>query len=134
MGRIFDRRPTYRLSSRYSEAGTIDKVKASLKRITSSDSEGEEKRGESTLAGSQETLRQKRGGATTKVLKHAQYAILPDGETLAGWTAQEEAELDDHVRHVLHSRRAKFKRAMRGFSQYVRRRKFILQYDADFSD
>ncbi|KAH8733053.1 hypothetical protein GQ44DRAFT_696859 [Phaeosphaeriaceae sp. PMI808] len=48
------------------------------------------------------------------------YAVLPHGASLPGWTDEEKAALDDHVRHVLHSKRAKFKRTMRGFGGYVR--------------
>lgn len=48
------------------------------------------------------------------------YAVLPHGASLPGWTDEEKAALDDHVRHVLHSKRAKFKRTMRGFGRYVR--------------
>lgn len=48
------------------------------------------------------------------------YAVLPHGASLAGWTNEEKAALDDHVRHLLHSRRARFKRTMRGFGRYVR--------------
>ena len=48
------------------------------------------------------------------------YAVLPHGASLAGWTDEEKAALDDHVRHLLHSRRAKFKRTMRGFGRYMR--------------
>ena len=33
-------------------------------------------------------------------------------------------ELNDHVRHMLHSRRSKFKRSMKGFGQYVRKREY----------
>lgn len=51
------------------------------------------------------------------------FAILPEGVTLDGWSQQDVEELNDHVRHMLHSRRSKFKRAMRGFGQYVRKRK-----------
>lgn len=43
---------------------------------------------------------------------------------LDGWTPAEKEELDDLVRHMLHSRRARFKRSMKGFLQYVRRREF----------
>ncbi|KAL1304564.1 hypothetical protein AAFC00_003540 [Neodothiora populina] len=49
------------------------------------------------------------------------YAVLPHGITLDGWSAAERQELNDHVRHLLHSRRAAFKRGMKGFGQYVRR-------------
>ncbi|KAI1498123.1 hypothetical protein F5X99DRAFT_394641 [Biscogniauxia marginata] len=49
------------------------------------------------------------------------HAVLPDGVSLEGWTDEEKAELNDHVRHMLHSRRSKFKRTMRAFGQYVRK-------------
>lgn len=48
------------------------------------------------------------------------FAVLPHGASLIGWTDEEKAALDDHVRHLLHSRRARFKRTMRGFGRYVR--------------
>jgi len=49
------------------------------------------------------------------------YAVLPHGASLPGWTTEEKKLLNDHVRHLLHSRRAKFKRSMRGFGRYVRK-------------
>ncbi|OTB02358.1 hypothetical protein M426DRAFT_322786 [Hypoxylon sp. CI-4A] len=49
------------------------------------------------------------------------HGVLPDGVYLAGWTDEEKAELDDYVRHMLHSRRSKFKRTMKAFGQYVRK-------------
>lgn len=48
------------------------------------------------------------------------YAVLPHGASLQGWSDEEKAALDDHVRHLLHSRRARFKRTMKGFGRYVR--------------
>ncbi|KAE8383280.1 hypothetical protein BDV26DRAFT_252005 [Aspergillus bertholletiae] len=48
-----------------------------------------------------------------------QFAVLPEGSNLEGWTARDIEELNDHVRHMLHSRRSKFKRAMKGFGKYV---------------
>lgn len=48
------------------------------------------------------------------------YAVLPHGASLTGWTDEEKAALDDHVRHQLHSKRAGFKRTMKGFGRYVR--------------
>ena len=53
------------------------------------------------------------------------YAVLPHGVTLPGWTEEEKLELNDHVRHMLHSKRSKFKRSMKGFGQYVRRRELL---------
>ncbi|KAI0905333.1 hypothetical protein F4823DRAFT_611410 [Ustulina deusta] len=49
------------------------------------------------------------------------HAVLPEGVFLEGWTKEEMAELNDHVRHMLHSRRSKFKRTMKAFGKYVRR-------------
>jgi hypothetical protein len=60
-------------------------------------------------------------------LDNAQYAVMPNGETLQGWTPEEKEELDDLVRHKLHSRRAKMKRSLKGFGQYVRRREFTVR-------
>lgn len=52
------------------------------------------------------------------------YAVLPHGVSLPGWSEEEKLELNDHVRHMLHSKRSKFKRAMKGFGQYVRKREY----------
>ncbi|KAJ5099846.1 Protein of unknown function DUF2985 [Penicillium argentinense] len=55
----------------------------------------------------------------SSVLVGPRYAVLPEGHELEGWTREDFMELNDHVRHMLHSRRSKFKRAMKGFGQYV---------------
>lgn len=60
----------------------------------------------------------------SSVIGDPRFAVLPEGSNLAGWTKADVAELNDHVRHMLHSRRSKFKRAMKGFGQYVSKRKF----------
>lgn len=52
-------------------------------------------------------------------LSDSRYAVLPHGISLEDWTEEDKAELDDHVRHLLHSRREGFKRSMRGFKQYI---------------
>lgn len=59
------------------------------------------------------------------ILEGPRYAVLPEGHELEDWTREDFMELNDHVRHMLHSRRSKFKRAMKGFGQYVRKRKYI---------
>lgn len=53
-------------------------------------------------------------------LTDSHYAALPHGTTLDGWTEEEKMELEDRVRHMLHSRRSRFKRGLKGFGQYVR--------------
>ncbi|OQE92649.1 hypothetical protein PENNAL_c0007G10740 [Penicillium nalgiovense] len=57
----------------------------------------------------------------SSVLRGPKYAVLPEGQGLEGWTREDYAELNDHVRHMLHSRRSKFKRSMKGFRQYVQK-------------
>jgi hypothetical protein len=54
------------------------------------------------------------------------YAVLPHGVRLSGWSEEDKLELNDHVRHMLHSRRSKFRRGLKGFGQYVRRRRSLL--------
>lgn len=50
------------------------------------------------------------------------FAVLPEQSSLEGWTKEDVEELNDHVRHMLHSRRSKFKRGMKGFGKYVSKR------------
>lgn len=59
----------------------------------------------------------------TSVLDEKHYAVLPHGVTLDDWSQEDVDLLDDYVRHMLHSRRSKFKRSMKGFGKYVRKRK-----------
>lgn len=54
---------------------------------------------------SQETLR-------------GEYAVLPDDLDWSDWTEEEKAELDDYVRHLLHSRKERLKRSWKGFLKY----------------
>lgn len=73
-----------------------------------------------------EEFRRQRLTSITSRMDDAHFAVLPHGERLQGWTKEDIEELNDHVRHMLHSRREKFKRGMKGFGQYVRKRKYLL--------
>ncbi|KUJ16453.1 uncharacterized protein LY89DRAFT_586667 [Mollisia scopiformis] len=121
LGKLINRRPTYRISERPEEARTIDKLKNLLKNIPHALKEDDEGSDEAKPEGQQPSMPWKRTIPAPPILFNAQYAILPDGERLEGWTNEEKEELDDRVRHMLHSRRAKFKRSLKGFRQYVRR-------------
>lgn len=57
----------------------------------------------------------------SSTLTESRYAVMPHGERLHGWSDEEKEELNDLVRHMLHSKRAAFKRGMKGFGQYVRK-------------
>ncbi|KAI0030023.1 hypothetical protein K488DRAFT_28040, partial [Vararia minispora EC-137] len=50
-----------------------------------------------------------------------EYAVLPVGIAWDDWTIEEREELDDYVRHLLHSRRERIRRRFRGFKQFVSR-------------
>lgn len=52
-------------------------------------------------------------------LSDSHYAVLPHGVSLEGWDPEDVAELNDHVRHLLHSKREGFKRSTRGFRKYI---------------
>ena len=68
--------------------------------------------------------RARTGDSITSKLSASHFAVLPHGTSLLDWSREDKQALNDHVRHMLHSRRSKFKRGMKGFGQYVRRRKF----------
>ncbi|KAI5368199.1 hypothetical protein Slin15195_G033330 [Septoria linicola] len=61
----------------------------------------------------------KRKMSISSQLSDSHYAVLPHGVSLEGWDDEDVAELNDHVRHLLHSKREGFKRSMRGFRKYI---------------
>jgi len=63
-----------------------------------------------------------RKNSISSVLGDTYFAVLPHGVSISDWSEEDKLELNDLVRHMLHSRRAKFKRSMKGFGQYVRKR------------
>ena len=127
LGGLINRRPTYELRARpsdlerpysrterpYSRAGkrtytaTMPSRKPLPEQQGSADSEIElQPRHERTMS-------------ISSKLSDSRYAVLPHGVDLEGWSPDEVDELNDHVRHLLHSRREGFKRNMRGFKQYL---------------
>lgn len=57
----------------------------------------------------------------TSNVESTHYAALPHGASLEGWDPEDVARLDDHVRHMLHSRRSKLARSWKGFIRYASR-------------
>ncbi|KAL2105347.1 hypothetical protein VUR80DRAFT_8527 [Thermomyces stellatus] len=49
------------------------------------------------------------------------FAVRPQGISFADWSDEDLAELNDHVRHMLHSRQSAMHRRLKAFGQYVRR-------------
>lgn len=107
LGRWVNRRPTYDVSGMRGPAG----------------GKSREEFGEQQAAAVQEDQRSESGRAysISSNLDDNHYAVLPHGESLEGWSQQDVEMLNDHVRHMLHSRRSKFKRGLKGFGRYVSR-------------
>jgi hypothetical protein len=121
---LYNRQPTYDLMQSASESsdeemGTVPARAASrnndLTEMTQPGEHEQASRGElhrtDTIDSTLSTLEEGPGH---------HFAVLPHGASLPGWTQEEKDALDDHVRHLLHSRRARFKRSMRGFGRYCR--------------
>ncbi|ODA77444.1 hypothetical protein RJ55_07073 [Drechmeria coniospora] len=123
LGSWVNRRPTYVLSPR--DMQPIRRVPADAHPSPADGSETDSETDAEAETGNGEARRQRsamqRSSTITSRLTDAHYAALPHGRSLEGWTDDEKWELDDQVRHMLHSRRARFKRSMKGFGQYVRR-------------
>ena len=120
---FFNRRPTYNFRRRPSETESLEDVNRILESARAAQAEQQARpelsRGESN--GTMATI-----ATIDSHLSDSRYAVLPHGASLDGWSGEDKKEVNDHVRHMLHSKRSKFKRTMRGFGQYVRRREYCL--------
>lgn len=112
LGNFVNRRPTYVLTRRTTQGSEGD--------TSETEEEPEKPEPESRPAPERSQTRT----TITSTLGGGCFAVIPDGASLEGWSKEDKRELNDHVRHMLHSRRAKFKRGLKGFGQYVRRRKW----------
>lgn len=119
---LYNRQPTYDLMQSASESsdeemGTVARG-ASRNELTDMTQPGEHEQASRGQLQRTDTI-----DSTLSTLEEGpghHFAVLPHGARLTGWTDEEKEALDDHVRHLLHSRRAKFKRSMRGFGRYCR--------------
>jgi hypothetical protein len=107
LGRFVNRRPTYDISFARKIPGAFPEL---------SDDETVEPTEPATR---QTTLN--RTYSITSEITPSHYAVLPSGASLDGWTREEVDQLNDHVRHMLHSRRSRLKRSMKAFGKYVRK-------------
>jgi len=110
LGRWLSRRPVFLLTP--SPADPESRPSEPSKSADESQDEGKDREPELT-----------RTSTISSTMVEGHYAVLPRGKRLSGWSPGEKHELDDHVRHMLHSKRSKFKRAMKGFGQYIKKRK-----------
>ncbi|TFB01783.1 hypothetical protein CCMA1212_006582 [Trichoderma ghanense] len=126
LGPWINRRPTYVLSQR--EAGPhgrlgrpAEREEERLPQVPDEEARVETGVEPTAEAEAEAPATLRRSDTITSRLTDSHYAALPHGFSLDGWTEEEKMELDDRVRHMLHSRRSRFKRTMKGFGQYVRR-------------
>lgn len=107
LGKWVKRRPTF----------DLDQIPRPLRATTPPETEEARRRDE-------EAERPDAGGrriSLQSILVEPNYAVLPHGVSLDGWSQEDVAELNDYVRHMLHSRRSRFKRNMKAFGKYVRK-------------
>ena len=83
----------------------------------------------STVAGGPRPLTERRSTLLdqfqrqgTKDSSAGEHAVLPDGYTWDDWTEEEREELDDYVRHLMHSKKEAGRRKWRGFLKFASRR------------
>ncbi|KAK3671646.1 hypothetical protein LTR78_008379 [Recurvomyces mirabilis] len=124
LGGLINRRPTYTLTPRKtdleggrprSRAGTRATARPPNARLPTIGQE------DSQAGIELSSPKRERKTSISSQLSDSHYAVLPHGVDLEGWTQEDVDELNDHVRHLMHSRREGFKRSMRGFRQYVSR-------------
>jgi hypothetical protein len=111
LGRFLSRRPIYTLTPMPTRAPPVAPTPTRVEAVEEEEEEGGVERPQLTHT-----------STITSTISESRYAVLPHGKTLAGWSPNEKNELNDHVRHMLHSKRSKFKRGLRGFGQYVSKR------------
>lgn len=117
LGTWVNRMPTYTISPPEAESPEEEET------TTTDDADDQSEASKRDSIRRTATLDRLRSVSTlSSILEDPRFAILPEGSTLDGWTKADVAELNDHVRHMLHSRRSKFKRAMKGFGKYVSKR------------
>ena len=124
LGRFLNRQPTYELTRHPTDIAEVDTSSidtGTLSRIITSREKEDQAAGEAQI-GSRRTLT--RSHSISSMLSATNYAVLPHAVSLDGWSEVDKAQLNDYVRHMLHSRRSRFKRGLRGFGKYLRKRKY----------
>ncbi|KAK4939753.1 hypothetical protein LTR10_020037 [Elasticomyces elasticus] len=140
LGRWINRRPTYTLSSRRGTAsthrprsGAEEKPGVGMTPIPSEPTTEAEQAGgpEEGPTGRPPSVQRtwswqrrpelERTHSITSVMTESHYAVLPHGVSLNDWSEEDKEALDDHVRHMMHSKRSKFKYSMIAFGKYIKK-------------
>ncbi|RMD41296.1 hypothetical protein DV735_g3841, partial [Chaetothyriales sp. CBS 134920] len=119
LGRWVNRRPTYTLSRNPSPNR---KVPAPVPEEVEDQplQEGEDELSRPATRGDYSWQRLERSHSISSEITDSHYAVLPHGLSLEGWSEEDKEALDDYVRHMLHSKRSKFKQIMKAFGKYMR--------------
>jgi hypothetical protein len=120
LGRMVNRQPAYHFSTEPEELRRLERLKGELRELKSELKDRAKRKIRDILKRPQPI----RIPSISSQMTDWHFAVLNHGETLQGWSEEDKEWLDDLVRHSLHSRRAKIKRAFKGFGQYVRRREY----------
>ncbi|KAF2814657.1 uncharacterized protein BDZ99DRAFT_434414 [Mytilinidion resinicola] len=120
LGKWINRRPTYNLRPRPNQMDEIDEFDEEVAGAVGEAERREKWRRDAPSLQRLETDTQTIATIDSR-LSDSRFAVLPEGRDLRGWSIEDKKELNDHVRHMLHSKRSRFKRQMRGFGQYIRR-------------
>ncbi|KAF2728448.1 hypothetical protein EJ04DRAFT_504083 [Polyplosphaeria fusca] len=122
LGRFVNRRPTYNLRQAPSERQSLEDINQIVEPVRQEEEERQARGARLERSTTAQTTATMATLATIdSTLSDSRFAVLPHGTSLEGWSKEDKKELNDHVRHMLHSRRSRFKRSMRGFGHYVRR-------------
>lgn len=122
LGRFLNRQPTYELTPYNTDnavAGAPSSDAPAISRIHTNTNMEDQEPGQTPSDARGPYTRSR---SISSKLSETRYAVLPHNVSLDGWTEEDKAQLNDYVRHMLHSRRSKFKRGMKGFGKYVRKR------------
>ncbi|KAK3387968.1 hypothetical protein B0H63DRAFT_392322 [Podospora didyma] len=116
LGRWVNRRPTYDLSQVPTMPGAFP---ASAEDVTRIQTQEEKEQDQIQQGDSEERPPVPHVHSLSSVLTAPKYAELPNDASLEGWREEDIKLLNDHVRHMLHSRRSKIKQRFKGFLKYA---------------
>lgn len=126
LGRLVNRRPTYNLSRvPYMPGGfprgSRDDVRAQTPDYMSTMAPTEATDSDTGTPGTEGPPARPSVERIPSTMTDRFYAVRPHNTSLADWSDEDLEQLNDHVRHMLHSKRSAFKRRMKAFGQYIRK-------------
>ncbi|CAE7175847.1 hypothetical protein CFE70_005402 [Pyrenophora teres f. teres 0-1] len=116
---FLNRRPTYNLRRRKSAEQSLEEINRILQPALAA--QREEQHAPPRLQRSETDATTTTMMTIDSQLSDSRFAVLPEDTDLSGWSVTDKKEVNDHVRHMLHSRRSRMKRSLKGFGHYVRR-------------